>query len=128
MFEPLEIMQMAHAKAAHASMRQSVIARNVANADTPGYRARDIEDFQTYFARHLSERARGSRAVGAGAHAPFALPEIRRIESGGALSPNGNSVSIETEMMRGVDVRHQHDMALNIYRTVSGILRTSLGR
>ena len=27
--------------------RQEVLAQNIANADTPGYRARDIEDFGT---------------------------------------------------------------------------------
>jgi flagellar basal-body rod protein FlgB len=43
-------------------------------------------------------------------------------------SPNGNTVSLETEMVRAVEVKQQHDMALAVYRTVSDIVRTSLGR
>lgn len=39
------IKEIAHRMAAHAAVRQSHIARNVANADTPGYRATDINDF-----------------------------------------------------------------------------------
>ena len=46
----------------------------------------------------------------------------------GAASPNGNSVSLETEMVKAVDVKQQHDMALSIYRSVSEIIRASLGR
>ena len=41
----LSILNLASALAAHASARQDVIAENVAHADTPGYRARDIADF-----------------------------------------------------------------------------------
>ena len=41
----INVLSLASALAAHASARQQVIAENVAHADTPGYRARDIADF-----------------------------------------------------------------------------------
>ena len=41
MFEGLEIFQLAGGVARHAASRQAVVAQNIANADTPGYRARD---------------------------------------------------------------------------------------
>ena len=44
------------------------------------------------------------------------------------MAPNGNDVSIETEMVRGVDARRQHDAAMAIFRASLDILRTSLGR
>ena len=113
MFEPLAVTRMAHALAAHASTRQSVIATNVAQADTPGYRAREVEDFATHFRRLQAEPAAAPRA--------FA-------QAGAALSPNGNSVSLETEMTKAAETRQQFDMALSIYSSVSTILRTSLGR
>jgi len=109
MFGKLEVTRMAQALAAHAGARQGVIAQNIAHADTPGYRARDLTPFEdTYRA--------GNR--------PDAL--VRPVP--GAASPNGNSVSLETEMVKAVDVKQQHDMALSIYRSVSEIIRASLGR
>ena len=45
MFDSPEIMRMAHLLASHSAARQAVIAANVANADTPGYLARDIAPF-----------------------------------------------------------------------------------
>jgi flagellar basal-body rod protein FlgB len=117
MFKSLEVTRMAHALAAHASARQQAIATNVAHADTPGYRARDVEDFATLYRRMKTENS-GTPAA----------PRLREAETGVALSPNGNSVSLETEMMKAVETRHQFDMALGIYQSVSGIIRASLGR
>ncbi|ALG91714.1 MULTISPECIES: FlgB family protein [Actibacterium] len=129
MFDKLEILQMAHGMATHAAARQSVLARNIANADTPGYRAQDVAPFsQTYQqtsgdfaprttrARHLSALA--GPGPGAAAH----------VVGGAEESPNGNSVSLETEMMKAVETRAQHDMALTIYQSALGIMRASLGR
>ena len=42
--------------------------------------------------------------------------------------PNDNSVSIETEILNGVEVKRQHSRALAIYKSSMNILRTSLGR
>lgn len=114
MFERLEVNRLAHALAAHASARQSVIASNVAHADTPGYNARDVEAFGEHLRRLRTE--------------PGAAPRLLRPPPGAALSPNGNSVSIETEMMKAVDARHRFEQALAITQSVNGIIRTSLGR
>ena len=51
----LSILTLASALAAHATARQQVIAENVAHADTPGYRARDIADFAA-IARRTARR------------------------------------------------------------------------
>ena len=45
MFQNLEILRLAQGLAEHAASRHSVVARNIANADTPGYRQRDIPTF-----------------------------------------------------------------------------------
>ena len=45
----------------------------------------------------------------------------------GAAAPNGNTVSLETEMIAAVETRHAHETALSIYETTRNILRTALG-
>ena len=42
--------------------------------------------------------------------------------------PNGNSVSLETEMMHGVDAKRQHDRAMAIYQSSMTILRSTFSR
>ena len=41
-----DILRIASAMASHASARQSVVANNIANADTPGFKARDTQPFE----------------------------------------------------------------------------------
>ena len=68
MFSKLTVFQTAHAMAVHAGARQALIAQNVANADTPGYRAKDLPSFSQVFApqQHQPGTMRGTcmRSVG----------------------------------------------------------------
>lgn len=131
MFENLEIFKMAQAMAVHAGHKQAVTAQNVANADTPEYLARDIAAFsETYRqngtafgpvhqkatrASHLNGSVSGQRPE------PFVDPT-------GVGSPNGNTVSLETEMRKSLDASRQHDRAVAIYKSSLGILRATLSR
>lgn len=120
MFESLKLTAMAQALAAHAGTRMGLIARNVANADTPGYRALDLPSFsETY-----QDAGRFMPGGPAGRPSTFA----RAILAKGDVEPNGNSVSVETELVKAAEARQEQEMALAIYRTASGIIRASLGR
>ena len=126
MLDAPNLMKMAQSLARHAGARQAQIAKNIANADTPGYRARDLVDFsetyrkqdgtdvQTTRAKHMTGRETG--------------PAFRTFDIGGEASPNGNNVSIEVEMARGTDAKSSHDLALTIYKSSLDILRSSIGR
>ncbi len=128
MYDRLEIFRMAYGLAAHASSRQSAIASNVANADTPGYRAQDVRPFsETYRAPNNDAGIRHTRA-GHRLASDSATMKMELFDRPGPSSPNGNTVSLETEMMKATEVRHAHDKALSVYQTSLNILRTSLGR
>jgi flagellar basal-body rod protein FlgB len=126
MFEKLEITAMAQAMSAHAGARLGVIARNVANADTPGYRTQDTGDFAAVWQASSDSGMRETRAGHVGASGAAAGAEAHVVPGHGA--PNGNTVSLEAEMVKAVDTRQQHDMALAIYRGTSEVMRASLGR
>lgn len=128
MFEELKVIQMASAMARHAAARHRVIAENVANADTPGYRARDVQEFSSYVNEAFKPRATrvGHHGAPTVRNAAF-RPEQFRDPSIDA-SANGNSVSIESEMVRAVEAQGQHARANAIYSKVRDIIRLSLGR
>lgn len=125
MGDRIETMGMARAMMAHVQARQTEIARNVANADTPGFRAQDIAPFdpeamvtpplKATHARHITDGPRGS-----------APPT--RIDAGGEAAPNGNTVSLEDEMVRAADTSRDHDLALAIYQSGLRLLRGATGR
>ncbi|GAW36415.1 flagellar basal body rod protein FlgB [Roseovarius sp. A-2] len=127
MFENLDIFRMSHAMARHAGARQAVVAQNMANADTPGYAARDIAPFAALY--ETGGQATAPRATRPGhllGDGPGRFEPIR--DDAATQDPNGNSVSLETEMLRAIDVQRQHSRALAIYRSSLTVLRTALGR
>lgn len=127
MFEKLEVLQMAGAMATQATLRQNAVATNIANADTPGYRARDVASFaDTYESEHRTamRATRPGHIASAGSYQVAVSDDA----SADSTSPDGNSVSIEDEMVKAVEVKRQHDLALSIYKSSLNILRNSLGR
>lgn len=128
MFENLTIFRMAQAMAMHAGARQAVVAQNMAHADTPGYAARDITPFADLVERDAAGfAARVSRPGHLLTEASGLAPDIGP-RPGAKADPNGNSVSLETEMLAAVDVKRQHDRALAIYRASLTVLQTAIGR
>ncbi len=126
MFEKLQITAMAQSMASHAGARMGLIAQNVANADTPGFKAMDLPSFAEAYRAADPLALRQTRA---GHLAEFEAPTlIQPRRSGGAEAPNGNSVSLEEEMVKAASARQDHEMALAIYRNTSDIIRASLGR
>lgn len=132
MFQNLDIFRTAIAMASNAGTRQAVTAQNIANADTPGYKARVVSDFAesvksdgfTNGPGSLQLRAsRASHLMGQGDPNKPTITESRA-----SNDPNGNGVILEEQMLEAVQAKRDHDRALAIYRNSMTILRTSLGR
>lgn len=128
MFKNLEVFRMSHDMARHAGARQAVIAQNMANSDTPGYTARDIMDFSTQLKTETGEFSQRATRAGHlnGANGDLGYATIERPDTLG--DPNGNAVSVETEMLHAVNTKRQHDRAVMIYKSALTMLRTAVRR
>ncbi|QPM91293.1 FlgB family protein [Pseudooceanicola algae] len=129
MFDKLQVFRMADAMARHASARQTIVAENMANADTPDFKARDIASFSETidstapdFGLRSTRKAHLNEAQSA--LSKFAVRE----EDRPFTSPNGNSVSVEDQVMKSVEVKQQHDRAVAIYKSALNVMHTALGR
>lgn len=126
----LKILDMAEGLASHSAARQSIIAENIAHADTPGFKARDLTPFaQTYAAYGVGEAFRPAATRPGHETGGRTAPPAQVVTESvlGAEAPNGNDVSIEDQMVRGAEVQIQHDMAMGVWKKALDILRTSLG-
>lgn len=120
MSDDLKILSMASAMAKHAARRHQVLAQNIANADTSGYQAKDLEPFADAYSRSMSS-AGETRKTGDNWRVVVS-------SAAGSVSPNGNSVSLDDQMMRSVEAQQAHEAATAIYKKTIDILRLSLGR
>ena len=120
----LEVQAMAQGLARHAAAAQAVTAGNIANADTPGYRATRMRSF----AEVWDSGAQGLKATRARHFGGGRLVEVRAEDRDLQDSPNKNSVSLEAELMQSALNRQSHDMALGVSHSFSGVLRQTLSR
>lgn len=116
MIKDLTILSHASALARHAALRHSVTAENVANADTPGYKARTLRAF---------DPALADRAEQGDESAARRLSEAVKMDTRQA-SPDGNTVSIEEQLVQAVDAQGQHRAAMAIYKKTLELLRMSV--
>ncbi len=116
MLKDIAILARAGAMARHASERHSLIAQNIANADTPGYRAKELKPFDVSL---VDAARRGDRTSRNRLSRSF---EITGLDA----APNGNTVSVEDQMARSVDAQSQHKAAMTIYRKALELMRMSV--
>ena len=116
MFGDIEYLKKASAMAQHAAKRHATIAENLANADTPGYKARDLPMFDA------SAAVQSGDAHGSGLKHMMSPIELENAQA----SPNGNTVSVEDQLGRAADAQAQHETALLLYRKAMDFLRISI--
>jgi flagellar basal-body rod protein FlgB len=110
--------------------RQRLLAENVANAETPGYRARDLTplDFgkQVEQAGAQLQLALTSPAhlTGVGGAGHFATDRAAKYD----VRPAGNSVNLEDEMMKVAANQMDHQAAISLYSRSMGLLKTAIGK
>lgn len=105
--------------------RQAVLAQNVANANTPGYIARDIEPF----AASMSKVNAGLYQTNVSHLASTLLtskPDWRTHPS--ERSPDGNAVSLNEELTKIADTESAQALVTNLYRKYIGLFRTAIGK
>ncbi|MBL4813626.1 MAG: FlgB family protein [Rhodobacteraceae bacterium] len=125
MFQSLDLFRLSSAMASHAGARTAMIARNIANSDTPGFRAQKLGAFHEHFrpVRHTAVQITRAGHLGAANQASqLARSEPQLL----GMSPNGNSVSIEEQMIYAAEAQREHSEALAIYRHSLTVLRTAI--
>ncbi len=105
----LPLLDMAHQQASWLSARQSAVAANIANANTPDFQARDVTPFEAYLDNsagrlsvtqpsHLLASGEMASSGQAGRGADYAVYETAR------------PVVLETELLNQTDLRNQYEL------------------
>ena len=121
MFDSMDVFRVSGQLMRHAGQRQALAAVNVANADTPGFRAQALPSFAE------AAEGGGPRATRAGHLGGGDGAAARPFDAPGESSPNGNTVSIEQEMWASAQATREHNQALAAWRHGLTVLRTAMG-
>lgn len=104
--------------------RQRVIAENVANADTPGYVGRDLNQPADFAAALRGGRLQMTRtsALHIAPAGPAARFEAHRAPDS-ETTLDGNSVVVEEQMLKMAESRMAYDAAIGLYQKSMQMLR-----
>ena len=120
------LFDLAERRLAWADQRQSVLAQNIANANTPGYKPHDLKSF--------SATLDGANAVApvrtqpnhlAGTVAEASNEVVDRTHT---QSPDGNAVALDEQLVKVADTDTTHALVTTIYKAYLGMFNTALGR
>lgn len=111
--------------------RQRLLAENVANADTPDFKPRDLSppEFEQSLPRTaqvvLARTSAGHMGLGNG-NAPTQFSQHRN----GVYSvrPAGNSVNLEDEMLKVASNAMDHQAAASLYSRSLGLIKMAITR
>ena len=128
----LTLFQLANKRMAYLSQRERVLSENVANATTPGYQPKDLKpmDFRSVMSATMG---RLTPTVTNPAHL---VGSVRSGAFGGKTdtgkdlyetSPDGNSISLEQQMIKVSDVQSQYQLSANLYQKNLAMLKTAIG-
>lgn len=129
--QELTLFQMLDAKLAYAAQRQNVLAQNIANANSPGYRALDVKapDFKAIMLGETTNTPAGlamtnpkhlnSQGVEAKENA---ATEVTSYE----LSPDGNGVDLEEQMLKAGKNSTEANITLSLYSKQLAMLRLAV--
>ena len=121
------LFDLAERRLAWADRRQAVLAQNVANTNTPGFKPRDLKPFTATLDNvHTVVPARTRSNHLAGTAAVLAPDEV--VDRTAAQSPDGNAVGLEDQLVKVADTETTHSLVTTIYRKYLGMFSMALGR
>ncbi|CAH0339481.1 flagellar basal body rod protein FlgB [Rhizobium sp. CECT 9324] len=111
---PIQLFELASRQAEWLSVRQQVVAGNIANASTPKYLAKDITPFSsvldnTAMVQHMAVTQPGHMASNDISDDNIDIEESELNDEIG-IQESGNSVSISEELTKTGEIRGQHEL------------------
>jgi flagellar basal-body rod protein FlgB len=131
MFDDLSLFAMAQRQIEYLARRQSVLSENVANANSPQYKEKDLAPVS-----FKDLMAPPAEAVRASVTNPMHLsPEVTpvrfeevNVHNPEESKPDGNQINIEDQMQKIGDIKGDYELAVNLMMKHINMLKTAIDK
>ena len=120
--QPMQLFDLAFRQNEWLAQRQSVISSNIANANTPGYKAKDIESFDDVMRSSVSMASTDDQHF-----APAETGGVRNQDNGSGEADvlvSGNDVNIEQEFLKSSEVMRCYTLNSQLMKTFDRMLQS----
>lgn len=123
--EPIYLFDLAASQARWLAVRQAAVAENIANVNTPGYVAKDVAPFGDVYAQTQLQLA-STNPAHLGNDPSDLASATSKDDSPWEVSPSGNSVSMEREMLKANEVSRSYSMNTAIVKAFHQMMTLGL--
>jgi len=120
--QPLQLFDLAFRQNEWLAQRQSVISANIANANTPGYKAKDVESFEDVMRRSVSMTTTNPEHIASSDDGK--VPAYENDPNRAEVLVSGNDVSLEGEFLKSGEVMRSYSLNSQILKTFSSMLQS----
>lgn len=133
----LPIFSMIAKRMAWLSERQRVLAHNIANADTPGYKPKDLRplNFREVLKgnlRNVNLRVTNPAHIAAGksksARGDATIYRAMKMDEPYGMDISGNAVSLEQQLIKVSETVMNYELMTNLYKKNVAMIKEAIGR
>lgn len=130
-FSKLTLYKMMHTKMAYLSERQDTLSQNIANIDTPGYKARDLKPLDFKRLAHIhSNRLKMRMTSAIHTTGKPKMPDDFRDEKSRKTyeqTPVENNIVLEEQMAKVAETNMEFQKTTNLYNKTTQLFKTAIG-
>jgi flagellar basal-body rod protein FlgB len=121
------LFDLAEKRLAWTAQRQSVLASNIANANTPAFQARDVQSFASVLAGSGSIEPVRTQSAHMTGTTPTGLSSLT-MDPSKTRALDGNTVSLDQQLTKVADTETTQALVTTIWKKYMGMFSMALGR
>ena len=121
------LFELAEKRLDWTAQRQSVLAANIANANTPAFQARDVASFESVLSGQGSVVPVMTQPNHMSGTAPSGLASLTK-NPPQARSLDGNSVALDQQLTKVADTETTQSLVTTVWKKYMGMFSMALGR
>lgn len=125
--QPIYLLDLASRKTAWLAAREAAVAGNIANANTPGYKTKDVASFADVLAKtQLDMSTTGSSHLSPAGAGSLGAEAVADDQNDIDVTETGNTVGMEGELTKAGDINREYALTTNIVKSFHAMLMASL--
>jgi flagellar basal-body rod protein FlgB len=121
------LFNLAEKRLVWTAQRQSVLAANIANANTAAFQARDVQSFESVLSGHGSIEPTRTQPAHLAGTTPTGLASLST-DLPKARALDGSTVSLDQQLTKVADTETTQGLVTTIWKKYMGMFSMALGR
>ncbi|WP_117190961.1 flagellar basal body rod protein FlgB [Rhizobium terrae] len=128
--QPIQLFEMAGRQAEWLSVRQEVVAGNIANANTPKFKAKDVTPFDAVLDKTQNmqmARTHPGHMASSNLSEDVEIKEAELNEEIG-VQESGNTVSLAEELTKTGEIKRQYELSTGLVKSFHSMMLLTVKR